>query len=56
MRLLYQKIPSVEMSAATKVCEKRLPEKRGRVRGAIRTEETADNSLIDGGANSDTHC
>lgn len=33
-------------------CDQRLQEKRDRVRGAIRTEETADNSLIDGVA----HC
>lgn len=32
----------------------RLQERRGRVRGAIRTEETADESLIDGDAYSAT--
>lgn len=34
----------------------RLQEKRDRVRGAIRTEQTADNPLIDGVAYLVTHC
>lgn len=37
-------------------CDQRLQEKRDGVRGAIRTEETADNSLIDGVAYLVTHC
>lgn len=54
MRLLYQKglLCGNEMLR----CNQRLGEKRDRVRGAIRTEETADNSLIDGVAYSVTHC
>lgn len=54
MRLLYQKglLCGNEMVR----CNQRLREKRDRVRGAIRTEETADNSLIDGVAYSVTHC
>lgn len=46
MRLLYQKglLCGNEMLR----CNQRQREKRDRVRGAIRTEETADNSLIDG--------
>lgn len=54
MRLLYQK--GLFCGDEMLRCNQRLEEKRDRVRGAIRTEETVDNSLIDGVAYSATCC
>lgn len=53
MRLLYQK--GLLCGGAT-LRPKAAGEERDGVRGAIRTEETADNSLIDGVAYLVTHC
>lgn len=54
MRLLYQKglLRGNEMLC----CDQRLQKKTDGVRGAIRTEETTDNSPADGVAYSVTHC